>query len=138
MELMDAMAAFGPGWLIPWMYVLMAGGFIAPLLLLIWRDSRLLGVLGIIAGVLSAVGVDYLHRQFGYVKLLGLPHILFWTPLAILLYRRLRSGILPVWPQRIAAVMLAVIVISLVFDYADVARYILGERVALAPPPPQA
>ena len=135
MELMDAMAAFGPAWLMPWMYVLMAGGFGAPLLLLIWRQSRLTGILGLIAGVLSGIGVDLLHREFGYVKLLGLPHVVLWTPLAIYLLMQLHRPDMPDWPKRIMMFMLAVVVISLAFDYTDLIRYLLGENVALAPPP---
>ena len=136
MELTEAMAVHGPAWLTPWLYVLMAGGFVAPLVLLIWKSSRVAGILGIIAGVLSAMGVDYLHRQYGYVKLLGLPHIVLWTPLAVYLVMRLRDATMPDWPRRIMMFMLAVIVISLAFDFTDVARYALGERTALAPPPP--
>jgi integral membrane sensor domain MASE1 len=70
----------------------------------------------------------------GYVKLLGLPHIFVWTPLAIYFVTLLRRPDVPVWPRRVIVVALGTILISLAFDYTDVARYLLGERTPLARP----
>ena len=94
----------------------------------IWRQSRIAGLLGILAGVAAGFAVQWLYDQLGYVKLLGLPHILLWTPYALYLVAQIRRPDMPVWPRRIMMVVLATILISLAFDYVDVARYLLGER----------
>jgi hypothetical protein len=72
--------------------------------------------------------VNWVYNKFGYVKLLGLPHIIFWTPLVYYLLKTLKRGDVPVWPTRIISVILAVFVVSLVFDYVDVIRYLFGNR----------
>jgi hypothetical protein len=64
----------------------------------------------------------------GYVKLLGLPHVLIWTPLVFFLLAQARKADMPVWPRRVIWVIVGTIVVSLVFDYVDVARYLLGAR----------
>ena len=119
--------ALQPAWLNIWLNWLMFGGFIAPLALLIWRPTRLAGVVTLIAGVLSAFGVSYLFDKLGYIKLLGLPHILFWTPAAFLLWQTSKQE-LPKYARPVLWLVLGTIIVSLVFDYTDVIRYILGER----------
>lgn len=130
MTLTEAMAAHGPVWLDIWLPILFLGAFIVPLALLIWRQSRLAGVISVVAGLLGAVSVDWLYQQFGYVKLLGLPHLIVWTPLVIYLVAQIRRSDMPVWPRRVMAVVVVTILISLAFDYVDVIRYALGERSA--------
>lgn len=127
--------ALQPAWLGIWISILFAGAFILPLSLFIWKSSRMTAVFCVIASVLGAVGVDTMYNQMGYVKLLGLPHVIVWTPLAIYLALQIRRPDLPSWPKRIMMVILAVIAISLVFDYIDVIRYAIGERTPLALPP---
>jgi len=121
-----------PAWVGLWLNWLFFGAFILPLSLLIWRQSRLAGVATVAVSLIGAGGVFWLFGQLGYVKLLGLPHILVWTPLAVWLWHQMRRSGMPVWPRRIILVILATIVISLVFDYADLVRYLLGERAPLA------
>ena len=111
-----------------WLDWLVFGSLALPLALLIWRQSRLPAVAAVVAGMAGAFGVGWLYGQMGYVKLLGLPHIIFWTPLAIYLFMQLRRVDLPLWPRRIMIVVLATVVISLAFDYADSIRYFFGER----------
>jgi hypothetical protein len=120
-----------PAWLSIWLNVMMLGAFVAPLALLIWRESRVIGALAIVAGVLSAIGVSTLYDMGGYTKLLGLPHILLYTPLAYVIWRKIKSGDLRAWPKRIAWVVLITILVSLAFDYTDFVRYLLGNRTPL-------
>ncbi len=120
-----------PAWVQYWLYVLVFSIVVLPLSLLIWKQTRLAAVVTVAASVLAGVGVSKLYDQLGYVKLLGLPHIILWTPLAWFLWRQIKRNDLPQWPRRIMQVVLAVFVVSLVFDYADVARYVLGERTSL-------
>lgn len=131
MSLNEAMAVFGPSWLRVWLPLLMLGGFIAPLVLLIWRKSRLIGAISVVAGIIAAIATDYMYKQMGYVKLLGLAHIIVWTPLIVYLILENRKDGMPVWPKRIITFMIVIIGISLVFDYVDVARYFMGNTVPL-------
>jgi hypothetical protein len=123
-----------PAWIGYWLYWLMFGAFVLPFALLFWRPSRIAGIAGIVAGIAAGFGVGWLYDQMGYVRLLGLPHIIVWTPLAIYLAVLLRRDDMPKWPRRIMVVVLATIVISLAFDYVDALRYLLGERTPLARP----
>lgn len=64
----------------------------------------------------------------GYTRILGLVHVVFWTPLVVYLYRELKdseaSGAFLIWMR----VLLLTIIASLILDYLDVIRYILGDR----------
>jgi len=60
-----------PAWLGIWLNILMLGAFILPLTLFIWKPTRLVALAAIFTGLLSAVGVDWLFNQLGYVRLLG-------------------------------------------------------------------
>lgn len=69
------------------------------------------------------------HSMIGYSRLLGLVHVVFWTPFALWLWGRrggwrVRETIAGKWILLLFATML----VSLAFDYADVARWLLGER----------
>ena len=130
MTLDEAMAAHGPDWLSIWMPVLFAGAFILPLSLLIWKPTRIAAVVSVIASFLGAFTTNLLYAKMGYVKLLGLPHILFWTPLVIYLYTVLRKPEVGKVPTVIITIVSIVILISLVFDYTDVIKYLLGDRAA--------
>lgn len=121
-----------PQWISYWLNWLLFGVLILPLSLLIWRKSIAAGLATVLATAAAGFGTDWLFNQMGYVKLLGLPHILIWTPLAIYLFTQIRRRDMPVWPRRIIMVVLATVLISLAFDYTDLVRYILGERAPLA------
>ncbi len=128
---MEEAIAQQPTWLGVWLDWLFFGAFILPLALLIWRQSRLAAILTIGAGILGGVSVYFLYAQFGYVKLLGLSHVVMWTPLAVYLFRQAQRVDMPDWPRRVIWVVLITILISLAFDYVDVARYVLGNRTPL-------
>lgn len=127
MTLEEAIAT-QPQWVQIWVNVLFLGAFVLPLALLIWKPSRLAGLMTVAASVLAAAGVYWIYGRLGYVRLLGLPHIVFWTPLVFWLWRQQARPDMPAWPRRIILAVCAVITVSLVFDYADAARYLLGER----------
>ena len=123
--------ALQPEWVQIWLNVLLAGAFLLPLLLLIWRPTRLAGLLTVASSAAAGFGVTWLYGQMGYVRLLGLPHILLWTPVLIYLAVLLRRpGIGPA-PRLVLALVAATIAVSLVFDYVDFARYLLGERAPM-------
>jgi len=133
MTLQEAIAQ-QPAWISYWLKWLAFGAFILPLALLIWRQTRIAAVGAIVAGVVGAFATGWLYDQMGYVKLLGLPHIVVWTPLAVYLFILLKRQDVSTWPKRIIVVVLATILISLAFDYTDVARYLVGERTPLVKP----
>ena len=120
--------ALQPAWLGYWLNWLFFGAFVLPLALLFWKQSRIIALVTVVASVIAGAGVYWLFGQMGYVKLLGLPHIIVWGPLSFYLYSRLKQPDMPIWPKRIVAVVLITILISLAFDVVDVARYILGNR----------
>ncbi len=69
------------------------------------------------------------YSLVGFVRLLGVVHVVFWTPFAVYLWRRrarwrIRETLAGKW----ILLLFATILISLAFDYTDVVRYLLGER----------
>ncbi len=113
-------------WVQYWLYVLIFSIVVLPLTLLIWRQTRISAIITIAASFLAGFGVSRIYDQLGYVKLLGLPHIVLWTPLAYYLFRQIKREDVTEWPRRIMMLVLAAFVLSLVFDYVDVLRYVLG------------
>ncbi len=72
----------------------------------------------------------FLYAQFGYQRILGLGHIPYWTPLLVyLLARRDKWRVKESIGGKWLALFTLTISISLLFDYADVIRYLIGERV---------
>jgi hypothetical protein len=126
--------ALQPPWLAYWLYWLIFGTLVLPIALLIWRQSRVAGVATVAASLAAGLSVSWLFDRMGYVKLLGLPHIIVWTPLAIYLFFQIRRVDMPKWPRWIMIIVLVTLLISLAFDYTDVLRYLLGERTPLAKP----
>jgi hypothetical protein len=104
----------------------------AILFLVRWKDKKIrfgyieaVAILGVL--IPMAAFMDWLFGQVGYVRLLGLPHVLFWTPLAIFLWTRIKRH-----PQKSVfgiylRVILATLVISLFIDYTDVVRHLMGD-----------
>ncbi len=87
MSLTEAIAT-QPLWVQIWVNALFLGAFVLPLALLFWHQSRLVGLVTVAASLLAVGGILWLHAQMGYVRLLGLPHILFWTPTVVYLWRQ--------------------------------------------------
>ena len=59
---------------------------------------------------------------------MGIVHVILWTPLFIYLVLRAKNGEMPLLCRLIIWMFAATLAVSLVFDYTDVARYLLGER----------
>ena len=78
--------------------------------------------------VCNAATMMGMYWLFGYVRLLGLSHVIWWTPLLIWLFPKVKnslfSGHFAVWLKLLIASNFA----SLLIDYMDVARWALGER----------
>jgi hypothetical protein len=76
--------------------------------------------------------MQWLYGELGYVRLLGLAHVLFWTPLAIYLYLRLKNPDVVTPFRQVMWFLLLTMLVSLAFDYTDIVRYLLGEREPMA------
>lgn len=111
-----------PWWV--WVGLLMVVNMVAPILFIRTLEAKVV----LLTFFLAAGMQMLLFRAKGFVRLLGIGHIIPWLPLLLWLGSRLGEiGIdrpLGLW-------ILALIVldgISLVIDFVDVGRYILGER----------
>ena len=128
---MQEAIALQPAWIGMWLRVLLLCAFILPVSLVIWKQTRLAGIVTPVASFASTFFTGMLYNQVGYVKLLGLPHIVFWTPLIFILFTVWRKPDLPKIPKVILSVVMGAILISLAFDYVDLLRYLLGDRTPL-------
>jgi hypothetical protein len=125
-----------PQWVQIWvnlMAAILVGSFIT---LLFSRATRRDGLVILLVDIPNVLLLQWMYAQLGYVRLLGLPHIIFWTPLAVYLVLRLRDPAIVAPFRQVIWLLLAMMLISLTFDYTDVARYLLGERAPLTGPVP--
>lgn len=90
------------------------------------REREAKVVLAVFAG--NFVFMTLLFELNGFNRLLGLSHVILWTPLMIYLLRRLQAVNAVGWYGAWLRVLLLTNGASLIFDYADVIRYLLGER----------
>ncbi len=128
---MQEAIALQPAWVGHWLKVLFVCAYILPFALLIWKQSRKAGILAVIASFAAGFATAKLYDVVGYVKLLGLPHLLFWTPLSIYLIMQLRKPDMAKAPRYIMMAIVGAILISLAFDYTDLIRYLAGDRTPL-------
>ncbi|MCP5082917.1 MAG: hypothetical protein GY948_14615 [Alphaproteobacteria bacterium] len=128
---MEEALALQPAWVGHWLKVLFVCAYVLPFALLIWKQSRKAGIFAVIASFAAGFATAKLYDVVGYVKLLGLPHIVFWTPHVVYLGLQLRQAELPKAPRLIMMVITGAILISLAFDYTDVIRYLAGERTPM-------
>jgi len=96
---------------------------------LVWgRETRKLGAY-LLLSVIAAVGlIVWMHSHMGMVRLLGIAHVILWSPLVYWLYLRLRDTSPPRFYKIVMKVLFATLVVTLAFDYLDVIRWVLGER----------
>lgn len=120
-----------PDWVQLWLNVLLFGAFILPLTLFIWKQTRLAALLTLLASVAAGFTIMQMFENLGMVRLLGLPHVILWTPIVIFLIAVSRRESTPNIPKWILRVIALIITISLVFDYYDVIRYFLGDTASI-------
>ena len=128
MEIYEAFAAdiaAGPTW-VEWWVNFMGLVF---LLAIPFAFFRVEARWALLAMALTVPAMLWLYSEVGYVRLLGIVHIVFWTPLAIYLWmRRDQWRVKVTLSGKWIAVLFATIMVSLAFDYTDVVRYALGDR----------
>jgi len=128
-----AEAAFmQPGWVQIWLVWLMVVLIAAPLILLLSPTTRRVAIWTIISHIPVFIAVPMMYQEMGYVRLLGLPHLIFWFPLLILLIRRIQTDGIRAPFRQVLWILAATLAICLLFDASDTIRYLLGERAPLA------
>ncbi|MGB0921037.1 MAG: hypothetical protein ACPG06_02190 [Alphaproteobacteria bacterium] len=93
------------------------------------------GMVMLVAAAISSAFMDYLFAEYGYTRILGLAHVVFWTPAVAWLALRLKKGTIPIRSifGGYIALLVATNTTSLVIDYIDVARYLLGDTGIVGP-----
>ena len=130
----DAIAT-EPFWLQGWVFLLVAVN-LAALLFVVGRESgrwriRLEPIAILASFLASGAFMGWLYEQVGYVRLLGLAHLLFWAPVwGWILTRRQAIGTAS-WFAKYVHAYLIVAGISLAIDAVDVVRHLLGDSELL-------
>lgn len=127
----DAMWATQPGWLMAYLLVLVAANlgaifFIAKKTPEGWRP-RYEAIAILVAFLLAGEFMEYLYQQYGYVRLLGLAHIVFWTPVYAWVLTHRKDYEPYKYFSKFVLFYLVMAGISLTIDVIDVARYLFGE-----------
>ena len=104
------------------------------IILLFSKATRMDAAIIAIAMIAVYPAMLWLYDQVGFVRLLGIVHIIFWGPLVVHLFRRLVDATIITPFRQVIWLLLATLCISLAFDVTDVARYLLGERASMVPP----
>jgi hypothetical protein len=112
-----------PWWLLAWIGWL---GVVNAASLAFLAEVEARWTLAAFVGTFALMSV--LYEMTGYNRLLGLAHVVCWTPLVVYLYGRLTNLVGPPLFESWIRVLLATNGLSLVIDYVDVARYLLGDR----------
>ncbi|MGI9293622.1 MAG: hypothetical protein ACR2PS_06530 [Pseudomonadales bacterium] len=124
----EAMFTLASGWQVVWLYWMSFAIIVTPLVLVFSKATRLDAVIVLLTNIAMLVGMGWVYEQMGYVRLLGIVHVILWTPLFIYLFLRAKNGEMPLLCRLVIWMFAATLAVSLVFDYTDVARYLLGER----------
>ena len=111
---------------VAWLYWMSFALTVPPLILLFSKATRLDAVIIIVANIAMLWGMSWLYDQMGFVRLMGIVHVILWTPLFVYLFRRVKTGDIPMVFRVAMIIFMVTIGISLVFDYTDTIRYLLG------------
>jgi len=122
------MTTNSPTWVLVWVNAMVAVLALSIAFSFSYREARWI-LLGVTLGMLGTIGA---YALFGFTRLLGLGHILFWTPTLIYIvtvrgWKTYHKTLFSRW-----LILAAIIIgISLAFDVVDLLRWILGERAPI-------
>ena len=127
----EAISATQPSWLLAYLTVLVAANlgavfFMAKRTANGWRP-RYEAIAIVVSFLLAGEFMEYLYQQYGYVRLLGLAHIVFWTPVYAWIFTHRKDYETTPYFAKFVVFYLVMAGISLTIDMIDVARYALGE-----------
>jgi len=108
-----------------WLGIAIVG---TPIILAFSKATRRDALIVLLTNLSVIVSMGWLFRQIGYVRLLGIVHVLLWTPLFVYLFRRAKNGEMTIPFRLVIWIFVATLAVSLAFDYVDFARYLMGER----------
>ena len=128
----DEALATQPEWVRVWIMCMAVVIVVTIVALLFSKATRRDAAVILVAMLAVYPSMMWLYGQVGYVRLLGIVHLIFWTPLVGYLFWRLKDASIITPFRQIIWLFLAIILISLAFDTADVVRYVLGERASMA------
>ena len=124
----EAMFMLAGGPQTAWLYWMSFAITITPLVLIFAKATRLDAVIVFLVNLAMFIGMGWIYDVMGYVRLMGIVHVILWTPLFVYLVLRAKNGEMPLPCRLVMWMFAATLAVSLVFDYTDVARYLLGER----------
>jgi hypothetical protein len=127
----EAMFTLATGWMTVWLYWMAFAITVTPLVLVFSKATRIDAVIVFLTNIAMLVGMSWLYDKMGYVRLMGVVHVILWTPLFIYLVRRAKNGEMPLLCRLVMWMFAATLALSLVFDYTDTVRYLLGERASM-------
>lgn len=136
---LEAAMATEPAWLQAWIMVLVVTSLAALVFVVRRKEAGGLGVrvepVAILVSFFAAGAfMGWLYDQVGYVRLLGLAHLVFWGPVwGWILSRRSAIGTGTLFGKYVH-VYLAIAGISLAIDAIDVVRYLIGDGQLLHRP----
>ena len=127
MDLMNGFMAdmkAGPAWVYYWVNSM---GLMFMLSIPFAFKNKQARIIFLATFVFAPIIMMALYAKFGYGRILGLGHILAWTPALYYLFKtrsewQANAGLANKWLKATIIVMC----ISLVFDVTDVVRYMLG------------
>ncbi len=90
-----------------------------------YQEARLI----LFAFLTQVVIMVAIAETLGYVRLLGITHVVVWTPLMVYLFKRIPKGHDDQFYVAYLKTVFITDCLSLVIDYVDVGRYMLGERL---------
>ena len=121
LDLIDRIAE-GPQWVYWWTRAIDASNWL--LIPFAFYDRR--ARWAFVAWLANIIMILGLYNIFGYTRIIGLSHIIAWTPLLIYLLPLRKSFAEENWAGRYLYWFMLMIMISLAFDYIDVIKYFLG------------
>lgn len=125
MDMMQDIAREGP-LLQSWVYWMIALNTAAILFVIHRVEARWV----LAAWIANLFLMGFLYETYGYTRILGLSHVVLWTPLLVYLWRRRSHFDSASWGGRYLWLVSVTILVSLVFDYVDLVRYFLGDQAA--------
>lgn len=128
---LNAAIALQPAWLQTWVIVLVIVNLAAALFLVARKDGKFgvrIEALAILLSFFAAgMMMTWLYEKLGYVRLLGLPHLVFWLPVYAWLVVKFRRGEFTPPFKQYLVLYFFIAGLSLLVDFVDVVRYLIGE-----------
>lgn len=122
MNFMKALLKLPRLWVV-WVGLLMTVNMLAPLFFMTTLEGKV-----VLATMMASAGLMlFVFAQKGFVRLLGLGHVL-WIPLILWLFGRVDFAIPDTGLEAWVLTVITLNGLSLVIDTVDVVRYLRGER----------